>query len=66
MGRSMETELAELGITIKPAAPVVVNRDQKGRYIKPKCPVCGKESVLSCTTYRCKNGHKYESPNDSF
>jgi len=66
VGRSMETELRELGLTIKPAVPAAKNRDEKGRFITPKCPVCGSAAILSCTTYRCQSGHKYESPDDSF
>ena len=46
------------------AIPAVKNRRANGQYMVPECPLCGGQSVLSCTTYRCAKGHKYESADD--
>ncbi len=64
VGMSMETWLKKLGVEVLPAVPKATNRDSRGRFITPPCPICGAEATLVCTTWRCENGHRYESPDD--
>lgn len=48
-------------VSVPKAIPAVTSHDSRGRYVIPKCPICGDETVLSCTTYRCASGHKFET-----
>lgn len=41
--------------------PEVGNRDDKGRFIQPDCPVCQAKAASSATLYNCVNGHEYRT-----
>lgn len=62
LGPSMEEFISALPVEERPATPVARNRDAHGRFILPLCPQCNGPAVLTCTTYRCAKGHKYETP----
>lgn len=70
VGPSMEEFIEHLGGGLRAegggqsrrAVPAVRNRDARGRFLMPACPLCGGETVLTCTTYRCAKNHKYETP----
>ena len=76
-GMSMESWLEELGVklshpgsqsratTERSAIPSVRNKDAKGRYVLPVCPLCGAHPIDIWTGYHCGNGHSFETPNQS-
>lgn len=46
---------------MRPAIPVVNNRDAKGRFMTPDCPLCEQRAVASAVKFRCVNDHVFET-----
>lgn len=57
------TSCSSAPIESRPAIPAAMDRDARGRYILPVCPVCGAHPIDRWTGFHCVAGHRYETPN---